>query len=189
MEFTDLSLKNIIIFCLASTVIAAFSWRSLHNPKCHGFYRFFAFEIILFLILINFPFWFLPASSPALMISWILLTVSILFVVLGFIQLRHVGGHRPREDAPENYSFENTTNLVTTGIYKYIRHPMYSSLLLLAWGAYLKHVSVIGTIAVVLATLTLIVAVKIEERENKIYFGSDYQSYINKTRLFIPFIL
>lgn len=32
-------------------------------------------------------------------------------------------------------SFEKTTALVTTGIYRRIRHPLYGSLLFLAWGA------------------------------------------------------
>ena len=42
-------------------------------------------------------------------------------------------------DMPENLAFENTVKLVEVGLYRFIRHPMYASLLLLAWGAFLKH--------------------------------------------------
>ncbi len=37
------------------------------------------------------------------------------------------------------FKFEKTTELVTTGIFKYIRHPLYSSLIFLTWGIYFKH--------------------------------------------------
>ena len=36
------------------------------------------------------------------------------------------------------YRFESTTTLVTAGAYRYIRHPLYESGLMLAWGAALK---------------------------------------------------
>ena len=37
------------------------------------------------------------------------------------------------------FKFEKTTELVTSGIFKYIRHPLYSSLIFLTWGIYFKH--------------------------------------------------
>ena len=186
MESGLFAIIQVVIFSVVSVFLIVLSWRSLHNPRCHGFYRFFAFEAILIVILLNFPFWFKNPLSPLQLLSWLLLLFSIFFVIQGFYLLLKLGGSKPRENGSEKFAFENTANLVTDGIYKYIRHPLYSSLLLLAWGAYLKHISISGTVAVLFATASLIVAAKMEERENLLSFGSAYATYIKKTKMFIP---
>ena len=50
-----------IIFIVASLIILAISWKSLQQPGSHGFYRFFAWEAILALFVINVNFWFYQA--------------------------------------------------------------------------------------------------------------------------------
>ena len=172
-------------FSLAFLVV---SWKPLHNPKCHGFHRFFAFEGILFLVLSNHPFWFAEWYAPNQLLSWVLLSASILFVVQGLYMLRTAGGSKVRAGAPENFSFENTVNLVNRGIYRYIRHPMYSSLLLLAWGAFLKRLSGTGLIVVAVTTVFLVVAGFIEEEENLVFFGPGYLEYRKTTKMFLPFL-
>ncbi len=164
------------------------SWRPLHNPRSHGFHRFFAFEGILVLILLNVPFWLKNPFSPFQLVSWTLLFLSILFVIQGFYLLKKLGGSRDRGIRSENYAFESTINLVTDGIYKYIRHPMYSSLLLLAWGVYLKHTTIFGGIVVLIATAFLVATAKMEERENVSFFGPRYEEYIKKTKMFVPYL-
>ena len=183
------SLIRSLLFVCFSLVLVRISWKPLHNPKCHGFYRFFAFEGILFLILANHPFWFSDWFAPHQIMSWLLLTLSILFVVQGLFMLRTAGGVQERKDAPENFAFENTATLVTGGIYRYIRHPMYSSLMLLAWGAFLKHFSLAGAAVVGVTSLFLIVAGIIEERENLAFFGPAYLQYRKTTKMFLPLIL
>jgi hypothetical protein len=42
-----------IVFLVFSAGIVLLSWRSLRDRRSHGFYRFFAFEAILALILLN----------------------------------------------------------------------------------------------------------------------------------------
>jgi protein-S-isoprenylcysteine O-methyltransferase Ste14 len=85
--------------------------------------------------------------------------------------------------------FEKTAELVTSGIFRYIRHPMYSSLLLLAWGVFFKAPSWPGVVLTAAATGCLVVTAKVEERENVRYFGLSYASYMRKTKMFIPFVL
>ena len=186
MELGLFAVIRIILFILLSIFLVAFSWRPLHNPRSHGFYRFFAFEGILIIVLLNIPFWFRYPISPLQLISWTFLFFSILFVVQGFYLLRKLGGSTGRETSSENLPFENTVNLVTNGIYKYIRHPMYSSLLLLAWAALLKHITIYGISAVLITTAFLVATAKMEERENILFFGSSYEEYIKRTKMFIP---
>jgi protein-S-isoprenylcysteine O-methyltransferase Ste14 len=86
------------------------------------------------------------------------------------------------------YAFEKTTALVTTGIYAYIRHPLYSSLLLLTWGIFFKVLSFPGTALTLVATTFLIATAQIDEQECIRFFGNEYQEYMQKTKRFIPFL-
>jgi protein-S-isoprenylcysteine O-methyltransferase Ste14 len=183
------SFGKIALFVVLTLIFLCISRKALRNPHCHGFYRFFAFEGILFLVLLNHPFWFVEVYAPHQLVSWLLLSTSVVFVCQGLYMLRKVGGSEEREDAPENFAFENTTSLVTAGIYRYIRHPMYSSLLLLNWGAFFKHFSLPGLMAAVLTTVVLVVAGSIEEKENLAFFGPGYLEYRKTTKMFLPFVL
>jgi len=84
---------------------------------------------------------------------------------------------------------DNTVVLVTRGIYKYIRHPLYSSLLLLSWGIFLKDVSPVSLALALVASGFLVGMARVEEKENVQKFGDDYSSYIKTTKMFIPFII
>ena len=137
------------IFLIMSAIIIVFSWKSLGQPRSHGFYRFFSWEIILALILVNAEVWFHDPFSILHIISWLLLIASIIMAAHGFYLLKVVG--RPKQ------GIEDTTQLVIVGAYKYVRHPLYSSLLFLAWGAFLKQVSLLSGLLVLAASLFLII--------------------------------
>ena len=155
----------------------------------HGFPRFFAFEAVLALIVLNAPHWFVSPFAAQQIFSWILLILSIVLVVWGVILLRRLGRSRPATDGSPEFEWENTERLVTTGIYRYIRHPMYSSLLFLAWGALLKSVSLVTLILAGVATLALAFTAKAEEAENITRFGVEYRNYMRRTKRFVPFLL
>ncbi len=188
MELGLFAVIRIALFILLSIFLVVLSWRPLRNPRSHGFYRFFAFEAILILILLNIPYWIRNPLSLRQLFSWLLLLCSIFLVFQGFYLLRKLGGHKAREDSSETFAFEDTAVLVTDGIYKFVRHPLYSSLLLLAWGAYLKNVSLSATIAVLFASAALITTAKTEEHENISFFGSSYEEYIKRSKMFIPYM-
>jgi protein-S-isoprenylcysteine O-methyltransferase Ste14 len=180
---------RVICFVALSLVFLRISWKPLHNPKSHGFYRFFVFEGILLLLMLNVNFWFENPFSMIHIISWILLAASVAVVLHGLCFLKRKGGQGKREVQAENFSFENTVNLVQSGIYRYIRHPMYASLLYLSWGIFFKHPSLIGVFTVALTSFFLYLTAKIEEHENIAFFGPAYEDYMLQTRMFIPFIV
>ncbi len=181
--------SKLIVFALASAGLVYASGASLRAPRSHGFYRFFAWEFILILILLNLEVWFRSPFSIHQVASWILLLISAYLAVHG-AYLLHTGGipDKKRDDATIA-GFEKTTALVTIGPYKYIRHPLYSSLLLLAWGVFFKDISPLSSMLVLAATLFLVVAAKIEEVENIRFFGPPYLSYMENTKMFIPFLV
>jgi protein-S-isoprenylcysteine O-methyltransferase Ste14 len=176
-------------FLLASAGIIYVSRASLQQPGSHGFYRFWAWEAILALALLNAPIWFREPFAWHQIISWLLLILCLVTLVLGLRLLRRA--KRAREERPDAalMGFEKTAELVTSGIFRYIRHPMYSSLLLLAWGVFFKAPSWPGVALAAAATGCLVATAKAEERENVRYFGSSYESYMQRTRMFIPFVL
>ena len=87
---------------------------------------------------------------------------------------------------PANHAFENTTVIVQTGLYGLVRHPMYSSLLFLAWGAFLKDINLVNIFLVGGVTFFIGATGKVEEAENIKFFGEQYRHYLNKTKAFIP---
>lgn len=175
-----MNLAKGILFALFSILLALIFWRSLTSWRKHGFSRYFAFEALLGLVFLNAQGWFLDPLTPRQILSWVFLTSSLLLAVYGFRLLRTIG-------QPEG-PIERTTQLVTAGAYKYIRHPLYSSLILLGAGIYLKGISLESGLLFLLLTGFLFATAKIEETENLNKFGQEYRRYMQRTKMFIPFI-
>lgn len=181
---------EIAVFVLVCLGLIYVSRRSLLRPRSHGFFRFFAWELILALILLKLDVWFLAPASLHQVISWVLLLASLIPLVLGVRALvAHGKPVQQRTGEEELLAFEKTSDLVTTGIYRYIRHPLYSSLLLLAWGAFFKAPDAAGAVLALAATLFLIATARADEAECLRFFGPSYQAYMRRTRMFLPYLI
>ena len=90
----------------------------------------------------------------------------------GFRLLRVIGRPRPAaepgaNDPSANLPFENTTTLVTVGAYRWIRHPLYASLLALVGARILRTRSGLASMALTVGASGFLLATAIaEEREN-----------------------
>ena len=178
-----------VIFLIVSGGIVFISKASLRTPRSHGFYRFFAWEITLILFLLNMDFWFHDPFSWHQIFAWILLVVSLPLILHAVYLFKKFGKpDKTVKDKVPKLGIEKTTNLVTSGAYRYIRHPFYSSLLFLAWGIFFKHLSWLGFFLALAATTALACTAKSEEKENRVYFGPAYEEYMQGTKMFIPFI-
>ncbi len=158
------------MFVVCTIYFVSISRQALKNPRSHGFYRFFVFEGLALLILLNLPYWTSEPLSPLQLFSWLLLALSVVFILQSLMMLKKKGGYADRTDMPENFAFENTTAIVEVGLYRYVRHPMYGSLLFLAWGAFFKDITPLNIVLVLTLTGLLVVVAKIEERENVSFF-------------------
>jgi protein-S-isoprenylcysteine O-methyltransferase Ste14 len=177
-----------IIFILATIGITLFSLKSFRVRYSHGFFRFFVFEGVLVLILMNIGFWFSDPFSLHQIVSWILLMIGLYYVIVSAALLKRIGKPSAAVDELQNVRFENTTTLVTVGLYRYIRHPMYGSLLFLAWGVYFKDPDLPGIVITLAVTMFLYATARAEERENVGRFGDQYTAYMARSKRFIPFV-
>lgn len=77
--------------------------------------------------------------------------------------------------------------LVTHGIYRHVRHPMYLALLLYSLGQALVVPNyVAGPSCGVAMAILFVLRVGIEERLMLDHFGKDYEVYMARTKRFIP---
>jgi protein-S-isoprenylcysteine O-methyltransferase Ste14 len=120
--------------------------------------------------------------------SWVLLTISIYLAIVGLILIIKRGKPSKSRDDKTLFSFEKTTGLVDTGIYKYIRHPLYGSLIYLTWGILLKNINIQNLIIASLASVFLYITSRFDEKECIGYFGDSYKDYMKRSKMYIPFI-
>ena len=76
--------------------------------------------------------------------------------------------------------------LVTTGVYRMIRHPSYLGLLLNCLGWALAFRSGIGVLLTVLILIPLIARIQAEERLLRSQFGEEYEAFCAHTSRLIP---
>lgn len=183
----DIAILQIIIFIIFSAILIIISKNTILNPRSHGFYRWLSWECILLLLIYNYKYWFIDPIGITKITSWMLLFGS-LFILIPAIKMLRQLGKQQLDSRVELYKFEKTSKLIVSGIYKYIRHPMYSSLLLLTWGVYFKNTTILLLFIALLSTLFLIITARIEEKENIKFFSEDYKEYMKRSKMFIPFI-
>lgn len=173
---------NLTALITGTLLIILFSWSfSIKHKRYHGIPRFFAFESIYLLVLLNINGWFHDPFSLNQIISWILLILSAYSGLAGYFLLKRKG--------KSSQNFENTTVLVKSGVYSLIRHPLYFSLFLLGTGVMMKDPDppalILGGINLIAVWFTALT----EEKEMIDRFGEPYREYMKETRMFIPFIL
>ena len=182
-------MERLIIFGTLSIPVIIISWRTLFNLRLHGFYRFLSWECILWLFASNYRYWFVDPFSVRQVFSWALLFTSTYVVSEGAVLLKRKGKPGRGSKQKNHYRFEETSSLVDTGIFKYIRHPLYSSLLFLTWGIFLKNITVPLFIISIFSSLFLFITALIDEKECINYFGDEYRLYMKRTRMFVPFLI
>ncbi|MBI3586204.1 MAG: isoprenylcysteine carboxylmethyltransferase family protein [Ignavibacteriales bacterium] len=172
----------VIILAVGTVANIIFSWLfSIRAGRYHGIYRFFSFESILVLVLLCAPVWFTLPWRWNQLVSWVILVGAIPLPLYGFLTLRAAG-------KPEG-QIENTTVLVTSGVYRYIRHPLYASLILLGTGIFFKNITPTTAACALVNLVAMVATARTEEREMLKKFGDAYARYMERTKMFIPFIV
>lgn len=115
--------------------------------------------------------------------------LGLLLVFVGWIvSIR--GRHDLGNNWARSYDFQvkEKQQLVTSGIYSYIRHPIYSGILLMFIGGELIVQSYLLIVYVLLYAGAYVQATW-EEKLLVKHFGSEYASYMKRTKRFIPYVI
>jgi protein-S-isoprenylcysteine O-methyltransferase Ste14 len=171
---------KLIVLLVVTAFLLAFTIVEQRAGRAWAWARFITFECCFILVYLNAGVWFLDPFSPVQIISWVLLALSIYLALQGFLLLKNQG-------QPDGH-FEHTTTLVITGIYKYIRHPMYASLFYFIWGALLKGLDPATALVALTGVVAAVATARIEEKLCQAKFGDEYRAYMKTTRMFIPFV-
>ncbi|MCW4002028.1 MAG: isoprenylcysteine carboxylmethyltransferase family protein [Candidatus Bathyarchaeota archaeon] len=78
--------------------------------------------------------------------------------------------------------------LLTDGLYKHVRHPIYLAETLRNFGFVLIFSSIYGVLFIGIGTILLLFRIRIEEKMLVEAFGEDYKEYQRKTKKLIPYI-
>lgn len=114
--------------------------------------------------------------------------LAMLLVLIGFScgcwAVAAVGVRRVRV-MPE---VSEQTQLVTSGPFRFVRHPMYTGLSIACMGFSLMPFQVWKAIALAILILVLVLKSRLEETQLLAQFP-EYEAYQKRTKRFIPFVL
>tara|TARA_B100001971_G_scaffold189584_1_gene191709 strand:- start:161 stop:742 length:582 start_codon:yes stop_codon:yes gene_type:complete len=179
-------LANIIFFILRGVI----KWRVVGVPVAKR--RIGAVEIVLMMVVTagqvvpliwlatqNFSFADYSAHPSALI-------VGAMLYVWGLWLLHRTNGDLGKQWSP-SLELKDDHRLVTEGIYRRIRHPMYLSLLIFAGGQTLALPNYVAGPAALVAMLVLVAfRLRAEERMMIEEFGDEYKAYRKRTNRLIP---
>jgi protein-S-isoprenylcysteine O-methyltransferase Ste14 len=182
----SLLLWGIIHSLLASLGFKSFLANFLGKTLMRGYrlfynaFSFLSFLPILYLVAVlpDAPLYSVPAPISYLMllgqgVGLVLLLVGVLQTdTLSFVGLRQL------------FEEEKPARFVTGGLYRLVRHPLYTAGLLILW---LSPQVTVNSLALYFgATLYILVGAYFEERKLTREFGEAYVEYSKKTPMLIP---
>jgi len=173
---------RLALFLVLSAFAVAASLHAWRTHEAYGAVRFLAFEFLALLVSWNARRWFREPLSVSQMVSWVLMAASTILALHGLHLLKVVGRAQARV-------IEDTRSLVQVGAYRWIRHPLYGSLLVFGWGVFFKGTDLPSAALASAASLFWFATARYEERFNIDRFGAPYSEYMRRTRMFIPFVL
>ena len=104
-------------------------------------------------------------------------------------RLRHLGAMLLGGNWSSDVTLKRDHELIVAGPYRWVRHPIYTGILLALAGTALAIGEWRGAIAVVLASVAYWLKLKIEEAVMRRQFGENYARYAERVPALIPFVL
>lgn len=127
---------------------------------------------------------YLTGSEMGATLGWAGLVLSAAAVALGIAARRHLGAAYAPQAGPAGGS-----NLVQSGPYGWIRHPLYAAAILWSLGWPLVLRSPLGALAALIPTLIAVgKRMGLEERGLEETFGAQFDEYRQKTWRLIPYV-
>ena len=134
------------------------------------------YELILvflqfFIIFLHFYQWELLSKKQITQVHPISYFLGILIILIAsifiLVAIKDLGRNLSPFPKPKTYS-----NLVTTGIYRFTRHPMYYSLIIISFGVFLTKLTIYYLCLTISLSLLIKFKILLEEQYLKIKFKS-----------------
>jgi protein-S-isoprenylcysteine O-methyltransferase Ste14 len=120
---------------------------------------------------------FLPTHS-ILVLLLVIAGFAIMFLALATLRRNYSSTLVIRED----------NQLITHGIYRYVRHPIYLGVIMVCFGMPLYASSLRGFLVMAVLVPIILGRITIEERLLEEEFGDEHRTYTKTTRKLIPFV-
>ena len=119
--------------------------------------------------------------------SLLLTVLTVIFLIVGLVTAiaarRALAGNWSSQVAiKENHE------LITSGLYRYLRNPIYSGMLLMVLGTVLSFGTLSACIGFFVILLGMILKLRGEERILSEHFGREYDAYKQHSKALIPFV-
>ena len=124
---------------------------------------------------------FMPSSRASFLTGAAITVAGLLFAVWA---RRHIGANWSR-----SVTIKQQHELITTGPYAFVRHPIYTGILTGFLGTAVAVTQYRGIVALLLVFLSLWYKLRLEERWMRAQFGPAYTDYAARTAALVPGLL
>ena len=182
---------TIALWGLVHSLLASMSFKNLLRKTLgDGFMKFYRVLYNIFAVMSIAPILYLMVSLPNPILyqvpapwKYLMLAgqgVSALFLLIAVLQtdLLSFAGLRQLIEA------EKTGDLVTGGLYRMVRHPLYTFSLLILWLA--PSMTVNSFVVYTALTIYVLIGIVFEERKLLREYGNEYANYKSTTPMLLP---
>ncbi len=123
----------------------------------------------------------LPAGSATFLAGAAITVAGLLFSIWA--------RHRLGRNWSRSVTIKQDHELIVSGPYALVRHPIYTGLLTGFLGSAIATAQVRGLVAFLLIFIALFVKLRLEERWMRDQFGASYEAYSRRVATLIPYLL
>jgi protein-S-isoprenylcysteine O-methyltransferase Ste14 len=113
----------------------------------------------------------------------VIIVLTVIGLIVAIVARRTLAGNWSRAVA-----FKEDHELITAGLYHYIRHPIYTGILLMILGTALFVGTLSAGIGFLIIALAIWFKLQAEEELLSKHFPREYPAYKNRTKALIPYI-
>jgi protein-S-isoprenylcysteine O-methyltransferase Ste14 len=150
-------------------------------PQLYSYYR-ILYNVIAILGLGVLLVFSLPLTSLATntLLGSVITSIGFILIILAFraFNLREFLG----------FQAETQSELVVSGMYRFVRHPLYFGTMIFIAGLYLLLPSDIMLSVLVISYVYIWIGSRLEERKLRALFGESYKAYSQKVKSLIPYV-
>jgi protein-S-isoprenylcysteine O-methyltransferase Ste14 len=156
------------------------------EPAASRILRVLAFLIVIALLAttrIPFPWLYLQLWPVGLLPFWVGAALTVAGLLFAVWAREHLGRNWSR-----SVTIKQDHELITTGPYALVRHPIYTGILAGFLGTAIALAQVRGVIAFGLVFLVIWAKLRLEEQWMRSQFGETYVSYAHQTAALVPYV-